>query len=176
MAWRTRDDGRRFKIRSGATGRFENAPVEDRFWAKVDIRGPEECWNWMGAKLPDGYGQFKIGSGSERAHRVAWILTHGLIPEGKDILHSCNNTSCVNPNHLRPGTDTENVQQKMSEGRFVAVPGELNGNHILTEQEVREIRARYIPFVVSLNQLAREYNVSKKQILNIVHDRQWRGV
>lgn len=95
--------------------------VEDRFWPKVFVRGPDECWPWTAAKLKSGYGL--LGSdhkGVERlAHRISWMLATGKpVPRELCVLHSCDNPSCVNPLHLRVGTHAENTADKMSRGRY----------------------------------------------------------
>lgn len=80
-------------------------PLEVRFWAKVDRRGPDVCWPWIGAKQREGYGH--LSSGGKRgqtlkAHRVSYELARGPIPDGHDLDHLCRNRGCVNPSHLEP--------------------------------------------------------------------------
>lgn len=104
-----------------------------RFWAKVDKRGPDECWNWLGAKARarGGYGQFGIRGYIARAHRVSWKLFHGDIPEGVLVLHKCGNPSCVNPDHLYLGNNSDNMMDKTRSGydhkRAIAEHGTLYG-------------------------------------------------
>jgi len=77
------------------------APLEDRYWPKVDRRGPEECWPWIAALAPNGYGHFNGQDGSHLlAHRIAYQLANGPIPEGLTIDHLCRNRACCNPAHL----------------------------------------------------------------------------
>lgn len=83
--------------------------VEERFWSKVDKTG--ECWEWTAASA-DGYGRFGIeGKSVQRAHRVAYELLVGPIPESLVLDHLCRNTGCVNPAHLDPVTQNENVRR-----------------------------------------------------------------
>jgi hypothetical protein len=87
--------------------RFKTIPDEIRFWNKVDKSG--KCWLWMGHRNEQGYGQYYYQSRLQRAHRVSYILTGHTIPLTYMLDHLCRNTSCVNPEHLEPVTNRENV-------------------------------------------------------------------
>lgn len=82
---------------------------KELFWSKVDIRGPDECWEWKAGKNAKGYGQLQIDYTKQLAHRVAWEFTNGPTPEGKWILHKCDNPPCCNPKHLYAGTRDDNI-------------------------------------------------------------------
>lgn len=92
--------------------KFKNVDIEIRFWAKVDRRGPDECWLWQ-ASLAAGYGQFfrDLSQRSAPAHRVAYELLVGPIPDGLHLDHLCRVTQCVNPAHLEPVTSAENTRR-----------------------------------------------------------------
>lgn len=87
---------------------------EELFWRNVDKRGPDECWEWKRARNSSGYGRL----GSTAAHRVAWHLTNGQIPDGMYICHHCDNPPCCNPAHLFCGTQTDNMQDAKAKNRF----------------------------------------------------------
>lgn len=88
--------------------------LAERLWARVERRGPGECWEWTAHRLPKGYGVFGPGV---VAHRVAWEVAHGPIPDGLHVLHTCDNPPCCNPGHLRLGTPQDNVDDMMRKGR-----------------------------------------------------------
>lgn len=73
--------------------------VSSRFWRKVDRSA--ECWLWLGARTNAGYGALSVGGKCVGAHRVAWLLSRGELPEGQRVTHLCGNRSCVRPEHLR---------------------------------------------------------------------------
>jgi hypothetical protein len=85
-----------------------------RFWTKVERRGPDDCWLWTARRNRNGYGTFWLGRSGVLATHVALTLSGKPRPEGLIALHSCDNPPCVNPNHLRWGTRKEN-QSEMSE-------------------------------------------------------------
>lgn len=91
-------------------------PFEVRFWSRVDRRDPSACWPWMGWKDHAGYGGFSSGTTTEGvatspAHRIAYILVRGPIPDGLVLDHLCRNPGCVNPSHLDPVTSGENTRR-----------------------------------------------------------------
>jgi hypothetical protein len=86
--------------------------IEDRFWAKVAIAGPKECWEWTACREVGGYGRFWHSGGSIPAHRVAYELSTGESPGDLLVDHICRNRVCVNPAHLRLATAKQNAQNQ----------------------------------------------------------------
>src|SRR5690606_23589299 len=86
---------------------------KDRFWSKVDVKNPEDCWDWKG--FCKTYGQVTIGSKRLRAHRVAYELANQqCIADGMIVRHICHNKKCCNPQHLQVGTTLENSRDSGS--------------------------------------------------------------
>lgn len=85
--------------------------VTERFWASIDRSGDTsgDCWVWTGSRTSEGYGRLLVFGVHYTAHRVSYELHHGPIPDGLVLDHLCRNVSCVNPDHLEPVTDAENV-------------------------------------------------------------------
>lgn len=89
--------------------------LERRFWAKVDKRGPDECWRWIGSHNQEGRGQMYVGGPrvNDEAHRISWALHGNEVPDrwatGNVIDHICKVIDCVNPRHLRVVTHAENA-------------------------------------------------------------------
>jgi hypothetical protein len=101
--------------------------TKDKFWRRVRIGNTAECWLWLGATFPTGgYGSFWIDPRCRRAHRIAFELTFGNIPEGKMVLHKCDNPPCCNPMHLMLGDNESNMRDRDIKGRT------LNGERINT--------------------------------------------
>lgn len=86
-----------------------------RFWSKVKDTG--YCWEWQAGKDSSGYGTFKVFGKDEKAHRVAYSIINGDIPEDLHVLHKCDNPACVNPTHIFTGTPRDNMNDKIRKGR-----------------------------------------------------------
>ncbi len=148
-------------------------PVEmsRRFWPKV--RKGDGCWEWTASKHPDGYGQFGVGHGRAWAHRVAWELCVGPIPAGMVVMHTCDNPGCVRPDHLRIGTQLDNIADMVAKGRSCV--GARNGQSRLTAPDVKRIR-ELVAGGQSQASVARAYSVSAAAVYLIVHGKNWRHV
>jgi|SRR3990167_10773979 len=90
---------------------------ETDFWNQFTIT-ENGCWKWTRHTLAHGYGQVRYQGRLQQAHRVAWILSHGLIPDGLFVCHHCDNPPCIKPDHLFLGTHTDNMRDCSQKGRF----------------------------------------------------------
>lgn len=137
-----------------------------RFWAKVDRRGPDECWPWTADRKARGYGRFMLDGKVRNASRVAYELLVGPIPEGLFVCHRCDNPPCVNPAHLFVATHLENNADMRRKGR--------GPNVKLTEAQVIEIRALRADGA-TLTAIGARYGVCMQAVWDVVN-RSWRHV
>lgn len=108
-----------------------------RFWSKVDIRGPEECWTWKAGRFPSDYSIFALNHHlTLRSHRVAYFLSQGdLFNQNLCVLHSCDNPPCCNFDHLYQGTNAENSADMTQKNRQAT--GEHQGTYTHPESRKR---------------------------------------
>ena len=149
-------------------------PLEQRFWAKVERLGPDDCWVWTAAKAEFGYGLIQVQSpdGSWTltfAHRVSARLA-GMHIDGYAVLHSCDNPPCVNPSHLRPGTLRENTADMLERKRHYQDPWTR-----MSRPKVEAIIAR-LKCGQSNASIASEFGVSRRCIARIAAGDSYRDI
>lgn len=146
------------------------ATFEERFWAKALVG--DGCWDWAGSLMPNGYGQMSVipWPKKEYAHRIAFTLTNGLVPEGMDVCHSCDNRRCVRPSHLWLGTRADNLQDMVRKGR--STMGARNSQAKLRTKDVLAILAASAAGE-SKHQLAASFGVAPGHITQILSGRRW---
>jgi hypothetical protein len=143
----------------------------DRFWSKVDRRGPDECWPWTGALNSKGYGCISFNDKRWLAHRISYGLHNDEKPGWLIIRHSCDNPKCCNPGHLVSGTHQDNSDDAISRGRTLT--GERNGRVKLTKEIVAYIREN--PLGIKVCDLAVLYGVSEWTISAIRREEIWKA-
>lgn len=176
-------------------------PVEPRFWAQVDQRGPDDCWLWRGARYSAGYGKLCVLGRARGAHRVSLWLAGGIdLDSDLYALHSCDNRLCVNPAHLRPGTQKENIADGFARGRMISQTdpsrilrgddhparkradlreqisrrqlGEGSHRAKLTEADIRGIFAMRARRTTQ-QEIANQFGVSREQVGQILRRQAW---
>jgi len=180
------------------------------FWKLVNRSGPipehrpelGPCWLWTGGKVGKGYGSFRgLNQKTTSAHRFAWLLANGAIPDRMHVLHKCDNMLCVRAEHLFLGTNTVNVHDMIAKGRHshgaqhgslcnpprgdghvsrrkpeLRPRGERHGRAKLTEAHVREIRALYAAGGITQRELAKRFNSNQASISCVINRKQWKSV
>ncbi len=146
-------------------------PLAERFWPKVAVRGPDDCWEWMGGKIM-GYGNIRTGGRDaphKRAHVVSYEITYGPVPDGLQINHKCDNKGCCNPGHIYAGTAKQNAADRSVRGRHNSPRGARHGMAKLNEGDIISIRCDDR----SQAQVATDYGVVRSLIGMIKRGERW---
>ncbi len=155
-----------------------NEEVIQRF-NQLNIKDDKDkCWNWPYYIDDYGYGNFKINNKHYKPHRVALLIHTNLLKSELWALHTCNNKSCVNPNHLYWGDDLDNSRDyiKSNPNAFNHVRGENNYGSRNTEKDIKEIREKYRTGKYLQKELADEYGISESHISKIISKKKWKHI
>lgn len=149
---------------------------EERFHTLTDkSKQDTDCWLWLGKpNTKDGYGCVYDGKRKILAHRFAYELYNEHIEDSLFVCHNCDNTMCVNPDHLFVGTNYDNVQDKVSKGR--QNKGETSPTSKLLQIDIDYIRKVYSDKVYNQSELAQMFNVSQSCISSIIRRVNWKHV
>lgn len=158
-----------------------------RFWDRVAVSGPDDCWEWQGYRQESGHGKSRFEDRVEYTHRIAFFLAHGVMPPV--VRHNCDNPPCCNARHLRRGIQEENVQDRQKRGRSAwqkdrpafrerIKAGKSASSHhqqarkltFEIAEEIRRLRAEG----ESVTAIAERFNISQQKVSQIVHRRIYR--
>jgi len=145
---------------------------EQRFWSKIDKKGPDDCWAWRRG----GYGQFRLDGNKVYAHRLAYCLHHKIeLAEivGKCVCHACDNPPCCNPEHLWLGTQADNLRDSSNKGRVFK--GEKHCKAKLKNDDVRLIRV-WLKCGYKQKPIANAFGVDQAVISRIKTGRGWKHI
>ena len=132
-------------------------------------------WQWTGYKAC-GYGRMKVDGKMVGAHRVSFELFNAPIPEGMEVMHSCDDPGCVDPEHLHIGTHKDNMHECVERRRSAVQAGEENGSAKLTQAKADEIRKLYVPRKYTMPMLCKRFGVSSSAIQRIIYGKSWIGL
>ncbi len=157
-------------------------PLAERLWRQVYVRGPDECWPWIGKAHTSTGGSGGYGLiGREppdrrliRTHRAAFELTYGPIPKGLYVLHSCDFPPCCNPEHLSLGDHHDNFDDVTARNR--ARKGENHYRAKLTDFDVRYIRTMHAAGVATQSELASEHGLDHSTVSQIINRKRWKHI
>lgn len=157
-----------------------------KFWARTQVSEGDECWLWTAGKNSAGYGVLSVERRPMLAHRFSLSLHRGeMVPPGVFVLHSCDNPGCVNPGHLRQGTQKENMQDAKLRGRISAPPvhygpapnrtmpkGESNPSSKLTNEGVAQIYVLRLAGMGSTT-IAKKMGLDPSTVIDIIRGKHW---
>ncbi|SNY95513.1 HNH endonuclease [Halomonas sp. hl-4] len=146
-----------------------------RFLNRIEVDQATGCWEWQAGRNKDGYGRMKVGSRDELAHRVSYTIYKGPIPHGKIACHSCDNTGCVNPEHLWLGSNEDNTQDMMKKGRHRSAGslGSRNPRSVLSEADAIEV-LELIDQGLTNKAIAAKFSVTHSTISCIRRGKSWK--
>lgn len=148
--------------------------LKERFMKKVKVNNDTGCWEWLGFKGLNNYGQFSIGGRTVLAHRASFLIFNGDLVRGMCVCHRCDNPMCVNPVHLFQGTRSDNMQDCIKKGRRNSKGAEGVKHHrsVFADDDIRSIRNSSD----TRRNLADKYGVTTSAIGQILRGVSWRHI
>jgi hypothetical protein len=144
---------------------YSNSDVE-RILNKIEYVG--ECWIWQGAKSSSGYGNFFLQGKYLNTHKASYMLFKGEVPEGLQVMHSCDTKLCVNPAHLEAGTPLQNTQDSKIRGLVPPTPtGDKHHCTKISDAEVWQMRDLHKSGLFTYDQIAKLYNTVNRTVAGI---------
>lgn len=148
--------------------------IEERFNSKVNKIG--QCHLWLGCIDTSGYGLFRVGRKLEKAHRFAWQQVNGPIENGLLVMHKCDNTKCVNIEHLSLGTYSDNNADRDLKGRFIPLQGIKHGRAKLENEDVRQIRILWEQENLTIQQIANRFSIHPTTAHKVAVRKSWKHI
>lgn len=145
----------------------------DRLFSRAMIQ-PNGCWEFSGERDKDGYGKIKVAGRRCMAHRVAYDLCTGDIPDGMFVCHTCDNPPCVNPAHLWLGDAQANIDDSIAKGRQCHLRGEASGPANLTDEQAREAYRLSWEGRLTQREIADELGTTQGNVWKIKHRQRWK--
>jgi hypothetical protein len=150
---------------------------EEKFMRFVMPEPNSGCWLWVGGEQRYGYGSFRLNKKGHMAHKFSYEMYKEKVPDGMVILHKCDVTACVNPDHLEVGTQADNLKDMHDRGRNNQPFGDHHSNATLTSDKVREIKIalrdkKYVSFV----SLAKSYGITASALYEIRIGKNWKQI
>lgn len=140
---------------------------------KIKLKTIGECLEFVGSRNTEGYGNFWAGGRCRKAHRVAWTIAYGIIPFDVLVLHKCDNPPCCEPSHLFLGSDKDNTLDKVQKGRMYPTHEHYNPSVVLLREQVFEIHRLLIEGILTQQDIADKYDITKGHVNNIKAGRAW---
>lgn len=144
--------------------------IRYRLLSRISVNA-SGCFIWQGCRAAHGYGATSYAGRQWLAHRLAYALFRGEIPDGMHVCHKCDTPACVNPSHLFLGTALKNRLDAKEKGRLPN--GELHHKAKISHAIAICIRERYASGGVSAAALGAEYGISKTSVYDVIHERSW---
>lgn len=141
---------------------------------KYTFYSPDGCWYWTSHTNEFGYGCVFFNGKKRLAHRVNYELLRRHIPVGLMACHTCDNPSCINPDHIFLGTMNDNMKDMIKKGRSPNNRGDRNPSRKLNSKQVMAIRS--LKPRMTLNEIAKKFDVTKGHVWNIVHRKTWNHI
>jgi hypothetical protein len=161
------------KVRQQYARTYKNYKITSKQFSSFHSKfiKTSNCWEWQKQRLPKGYGIFSINCFQILAHRFSFFYHYGFLDKDLDVLHTCDNPSCVNPEHLFLGTNQDNVDDKVAKNRQRKGEGipsaKLGTSDILQIRELFRNGANH-------GELAKMFNVTKGNVGMIVRKQTWK--
>ena len=157
--------------------RYSNERLKSKLLKKIN-KTKSGCWEWMGGRSVGGYGTLYDGQTTQKTHRLAYEVFVGPIPPQKLIMHSCDNPPCINPRHLEPGTNSQNIQsahdkERYRKRKFFRDPS--RHSHVkLNWRKVNKMRKLYAEGIYNYSELARKFKILPNTARAILTNQIWK--